>query len=126
MNNNDLANLLYPNITKTIADLEKEFKDRKLWDGSKVTRFAPSPTGRVHMGNLYASFIPEVIARESNGVFILRIEDTDSKRAIANGVELILEDLKHYDYKIDEDPISGGNYGPYIQTKRKEIYLRIK
>ncbi|MBR3890720.1 MAG: glutamate--tRNA ligase [Bacilli bacterium] len=122
MNNNDLANLLYPNITKTIADLEKEFKDRKLWDGSKVTRFAPSPTGRVHMGNLYASFIPEVIARESNGVFILRIEDTDSKRAIANGVELILEDLKHYDYKIDEDPISGGNYGPYIQTKRKEIY----
>lgn len=122
MNNNDLANLLYPNITKTIADLEKEFKNRNLCDGSKVTRFAPSPTGRVHMGNLYASFIPEVIARESNGVFILRIEDTDSKRAIANGIELILEDLKHYDYKIDEDPISGGNYGPYIQTKRKEIY----
>ena len=122
MNNNDLANLLYPNINKTIKDLEIEFKDRNLSDSAKVTRFAPSPTGRVHMGNLYASFVPEVIARESKGVFILRIEDTDSKRAIENGVELILEDLKNYDYKIDEDPINGGNYGPYIQTKRKEIY----
>ena len=122
MNNKDIADLLYPHINKTIEDLEKEFKERGINKGSKVTRFAPSPTGRVHMGNLYASFVPEIMARSSNGVFILRIEDTDSKRKIDNGIELILNDLKHYDYKIDEDPINGGDYGPYIQTKRREIY----
>jgi len=74
------------------------------------------------MGNLFASFIPEVIAKQSNGVFILRIEDTDDKRAIENGVELILQDLEHYNYVVNEHPIKGGEYGPYIQTERKEIY----
>ena len=74
------------------------------------------------MGNLFASFIPEVIANQSNGVFILRIEDTDDKRAIDNGVELILEDLEHYNYNVNEHPLKGGEYGPYIQTERKDIY----
>ena len=74
------------------------------------------------MGSLFASFVPEVFARQTNGVFILRIEDTDSKREIENGTELILSDLKDNDYKIDENPIDGGAYGPYIQTERKEIY----
>ena len=122
MTNKDLANLIFPNITKTIEEYEKEYPERKLENGAMVTRFAPSPTGRVHMGNLFASFIPEVFAKQSNGTFILRIEDTDGKRAIENGIELILEDLKNYNYNIDEDPINGGKYGPYIQTKRKEIY----
>ena len=122
MTNKDLANLIFPNITKTIEEYEKEYPERKLENGAMVTRFAPSPTGRVHMGNLFASFIPEVFAKQSNGTFILRIEDTDGKRAIENGIELILEDLKNYNYNIDEDPINGGEYGPYIQTKRKEIY----
>lgn len=122
MTNKDLADLLFPNVTKTIEDYEKIYPERQLKEGSVVSRFAPSPTGRVHMGNLFASFVPEVFARQTGGVFILRIEDTDSKRAIENGIELILDDLKNYNYKIDENPIDGGNYGPYIQTERKEIY----
>ena len=122
MNNNDLAELLYPNVTKTIEDLEKKYPKRDLSDKQEVCRFAPSPTGRMHMGNLFASFVPEVMATQTNGVFIVRIEDTDAKRAIDNGIELILEDLKAYGYNVTEDPIKGGNYGPYIQTERKEIY----
>ena len=117
-----LADLLYPDVTTTIEDLEKKYPERKLSDGAEVTRFAPSPTGRVHMGNLYASLIPEVFAYQTNGVFILRIEDTDAKRAIDNGTQLILDDLKSYNYVINEDPIQGGNYGPYIQTERANIY----
>ena len=122
MTNKDLAELLYPNITKTIEDLEKMYPERNLIEGTQITRFAPSPTGRMHMGNLYASFIPEVMANQTNGVFILRIEDTDAKRAIENGIELILNDLSHYNYIINEHPLKGGEYGPYIQTERKEIY----
>ncbi len=122
MNYNDLANLLYPNITKTIEDLEKMYPERILPEGAQVMRFAPSPTGRMHLGNLYASFIPEVIAKQTNGIFIVRIEDTDQKRKIENGIELGIKDLEHYNYKVDEHPIKGGNYGPYIQSKRLEIY----
>jgi len=117
-----LAELLYPNVTKTIEDYEKEYPERNLSEGAEVCRFAPSPTGRMHMGNLYASFVPEVFAHQSNGIFILRIEDTDDKRAIENGTQLILDDLRAYNYKIDENPIDGGNYGPYIQSQRKDIY----
>lgn len=117
-----LANLLYPNVDKNIEYYEKLYPERDLNNGAEVCRFAPSPTGRMHMGNLYASFIPEVFAKQSNGVFILRIEDTDAKRAIENGIELIFNDLKSYNYEINESPINGGNYGPYIQTERKEIY----
>ena len=122
MNYKELADLLYPEVTTTIEDLEKMYPKRDLPEGAEVTRFAPSPTGRVHMGNLYASFIPEVFAYQTNGIFILRIEDTDAKRAIENGVQLILDDLKHYNYIINEDPIQGGKYGPYIQTERVNIY----
>ena len=122
MTNKDLADLLFPNVTKTIEDYEKIYPERQLKEGTIVSRFAPSPTGRVHMGNLFASFVPEVFAHQTDGVFILRIEDTDAKRAIENGIELILDDLKNYNYKIDENSIDGGNYGPYIQTERKEIY----
>lgn len=122
MNYNDLANLLYPNVTMTIDDLEKKYPKRNLPEGAEVTRFAPSPTGRMHLGNLYASFIPEVIATQTNGVFIVRIEDTDQKRKIENGIELGISDLEHYDYKVDEHPIKGGEYGPYVQTGRLDIY----
>ena len=122
MNYNDLADLLYPDVTKTIEDLEKMYPKRILPEGAQVTRFAPSPTGRMHLGNLYASFIPEVIATQTNGVFIVRIEDTDQKRKIENGIELGINDLEHYNYKVDEHPIKGGKYGPYIQSKRLEIY----
>ena len=122
MNNKDLAELLYPNIDKTIDDLEKMYPKRDLDPKAEVMRFAPSPTGRVHMGNLFASFVPEVIAKQTNGVFIVRIEDTDQKRKIEDGIQLIIDDLKNYNYEVDEHPIIGGNYGPYIQTEREEIY----
>ena len=117
-----LADLLYPDVTTTIDDLEKMYPERELPDGAEVTRFAPSPTGRMHLGNLYASFIPEVIARQTNGVFILRIEDTDQKRKIENGIELGISDMEHYNYQVDEHPIKGGKYGPYIQSERVFVY----
>lgn len=122
MTNKDLANLLYPDVTTTIDDLEKMYPERNLPERAEVMRFAPSPTGRMHLGNLYASFIPEVIATQTNGVFIVRIEDTDQKRKIENGIELGINDLEHYNYKVDEHPIKGGNYGPYVQTGRLNIY----
>ena len=116
-----IADLLYPNA-KDISYYEDKYPERNLSDGAEVMRFAPSPTGRVHMGNLFASFIPEVFAHQSNGVFILRIEDTDQVRILDNGIKLIYDDLKTYKYKIDESPLDGGAYGPYVQTERKEIY----
>lgn len=122
MNYQELAELLYPNVKYDIKYLEEKYPKRDLVEGAEVCRFAPSPTGRMHMGNLFASFVPEVIAKQSNGVFILRIEDTDEKRAIDNGVQLILDDLENFKYVVDEHPIKGGNYGPYVQTKRAEIY----
>ena len=122
MNYKELADLLYPDVTTSIDDLEKKYPKRDLPDHSEVCRFAPSPTGRMHLGNLFASFMPEVFAHQSNGVFILRIEDTDDKRAIENGINLIFNDLRAYNYQIDESPLTGGEYGPYIQTQRKDIY----
>ena len=120
--NEKLAELLYPDVKLTIDDLEKKYPKRNLDEKAEVCRFAPSPTGRMHMGNLFASFVPERFAHQSNGVFILRIEDTDDKRAIDDGINLIMQDLKEYNYKVDEGPNSGGEYGPYIQSQRKEIY----
>lgn len=122
MNYKELAELLYPEVTTTIEDLEKMYPERKLPKGAEVCRFAPSPTGRMHMGNMYAAFIPEVFAHQSNGVFILRIEDTDEKRAIENGIEHIVNDLGEFNYIIDESPVTGGNYGPYKQRDRLNIY----
>lgn len=121
-NNKLLAELLFPNVTKTIYDYEKMYPERNLKEGAIVSRFAPSPTGRLHMGSLFASFIPYIFAYQSEGRFILRIEDTDAKREIEDGTKLILDDLRDNGYVIDENPIDGGLYGPYIQTERKEIY----
>ena len=115
----DLADLIFPNITKTIDDYEKEYPERNLPEGAIVTRFAPSPTGFVHMGSLLASFIESKAAKDTNGVFYLRIEDTDQK---------IVEDLNNFKISINEGAISRteskGKYGPYIQSERKEIYHR--
>ena len=126
MTNKDLANLIFPNITKTIDDYEKEYPERDLPDGAIVTRFAPSPTGFVHMGSLLASFISHKAAKDTNGVFYLRIEDTDGKREVENGIEGIVTDLKNFKINIDEGVLSRtesiGKYGPYIQSERKEIY----
>ena len=102
------------------------YPERNLSDGAIVTRYAPSPTGFVHMGALYASFIASKMASQTNGVFYLRIEDTDQKRSIDNGVNLIIKDLNDFNIKFDEGMISetewNGEYGPYIQSERREIY----
>ena len=126
MTNKDLADLIFPNITKTIEDYEKMYPERNLPEGAMVTRFAPSPTGFVHIGSLLASFISSKAAHDTNGVFYLRIEDTDQKREVENGIEGIVSDLKNFKINIDEGALSRtesiGEYGPYIQSERKEIY----
>ena len=124
--NIELANLIFPNITKTVEDYEKMYPERNLPEGAKVTRYAPSPTGFIHIGALLSSFTGDMIARQSNGVFYLRIEDTDTERTIENGINVIIEGLKEFGVDFDEGPLSDGtekgNYGPYVQSQRKEIY----
>ena len=124
--NIELANLIFPNITKNVEDYEKMYPERNLPEGAKVTRYAPSPTGFIHIGALLSSFTGDMIARQSNGVFYLRIEDTDTERTIENGINVIIEGLKEFGVDFDEGPLSDGtekgNYGPYVQSQRKEIY----
>lgn len=126
MTNKDLADLIYPNITMTLDDYEKRYPERDIEEGTVVSRFAPSPTGFVHMGSLLAAFIERKVPQDTNGVFYLRIEDTDQKRSVENGIQGIIDDLKNFDITMDEGVVSEteqkGNYGPYIQSQRKEIY----
>lgn len=125
MDNNLLAELLYPEIKTLPADMEARFPARNLPEGAKVTRFAPSPTGFLHIGNLYGAFTDERLAHTSGGVFLLRIEDTDAKRTVDNGVAIIIETLKKLGVVFDEGAtIDGdnGDYGPYRQSERAEIY----
>ena len=121
MNYEELAELLFPEIPY-MEHYINMYPKRNLKEGEEILRFAPSPTGFIHMGSLFAAFVPEVFSHQSNGKFILRIEDTDQKREIENGIENIITDLTHYKFKIDESPMNEGMYGPYIQTKRKDIY----
>ena len=124
MNYKDLADAIFPDITKTIEDYELEYPVRP--EGLVVTRFAPSPTGFMHIGNFYQVVINYVIAKRSNGVFYLRNEDTDQEREIPGAVEYIRHVLDHYHLNPDEyeikDGETKGNYGPYIQSERKDIY----
>ena len=126
MTNKELADLIFPNITKTIEDYEKIYPERNLPEGAVVSRFAPSPTGFVHMGSLRSAFIAKKVPKDTNGVFFLRIEDTDGARTVENGIQGIIDDLKNFDITIDEGVVSEteqiGEYGPYIQSQRKEIY----
>ena len=126
MSNKELADLIFPNITKTIEDYEKEYPERNLKEGAVVTRYAPSPTGFIHIGALLSSFTASVFAKQTDGVLFLRIEDTDTKRTVDNGISKIINGLKEFEVTFDEGPISEtesiGNYGPYIQSERKEIY----
>lgn len=117
-----LANLIFPNIDKSIKDLEKKYPPRKLPKGAEVTRFAPSPTGYLHTGSLFASLISYRIAKQSNGIFYIRLEDTDTKREISGTGEIVLSELKNFDIIPNASFINEDNYGPYIQSNRKEIY----
>ena len=125
MTNKDLANVIFPNITKTIEDYEKEYPERNLPEGAHVTRFAPSPTGFMHIGHFMPALIDYVVAKQSGGVFYLRNEDTDKAREVEGSMELIIKILNYYglipdEYQVGEELV--GNYGPYVQSERKEIY----
>lgn len=126
MTNKELAELMFPNVKHDVDYYEALYPERNLHEGAVVSRFAPSPTGFVHMGSLLSAFIASKVPKETNGVFYLRIEDTDGKRSVENGVQGIIDDLNNFDIKIDEGVVSEteqiGKYGPYIQSERKEIY----
>lgn len=125
-----LAELLFPNVTETPADLEARFPQRRLPEGAKVTRFAPSPTGFVHFGGLFPTTVGERLAHQSGGVFYLRIEDTDAKREVPGAAEGLIKTLANYGIHFDEGAILGedgkisdhGIYGPYKQSLRGPIY----
>ena len=124
--NKAMAKLLFPNITALPKDYEEKYPPRNLKEGAIVTRFAPSPTGFLHFGGLFAGFIGRTAAKSTDGVFYLRIEDTDKKREVENGAELIIKGLNDFGIEIDEGIVSQteekGIYGPYTQSKRTEIY----
>lgn len=125
MNYEKLADLIFPNITKTPNDYEQEFPKRNLPADAKVTRLGPSPTGFIHLGNLYGAFVDERLAHQSSGTFYLRIEDTDEKRKVDGAVEVIISSLKFFGVSFDEGAglvEDKGDYGPYYQSSRAEIY----
>ena len=121
-----LANLLFPDVTETIEDLEKRYPERDLKEGARVTRFAPSPTGYLHIGGLFGALVDVLTAKATNGVSYLRIEDTDKKREIDDGVSAIINGFDSFGIGFDEG-VTGfneekGAYGPYTQSQRAGIY----
>ena len=125
MDSKDLANLIFPDV-KDASYYEEKYPERNLPEGAQVVRYAPSPTGFVHIGGLYQSLIAKQIAKQTKGVFFVRIEDTDQKREVENGAEQILKSLEDYgvarEETLNSDGTDKGAYGPYLQSKRKEIY----
>jgi len=122
MNSKKLANILFSTELKSVEYYQNLYKPRQLKDASIVTRFAPSPTGFLHFGGLFTSFVANRVAKQSDGKYILRIEDTDKKREVEGGVDHIVQGLKDFDIKFDEK-VGQGDYGPYRQSERKEIYM---
>ena len=125
MNYKELADLIFPDA-KEISYYEEKYPARELPEGAVVSRFAPSPTGFVHIGGLYQALVAREMAKKTGGVFFLRVEDTDQKREVENGVTGIVNALKDFDMAPDEGMITEteeqGNYGPYKQSLRKDIY----
>ncbi len=121
-----LAELLFGDVTQTPEDLEKRFPQRDLKEGVRVTRLAPSPTGFLHFGNLFTGTIAYKTAKVTDGIFYVRVEDTDQKRKIEGAIEVMLGGLKAFDVIADEgvvdEGVEKGDYGPYYQSHRKEIY----
>lgn len=125
MDNLQMAQLLFPNIDKTPKYYEELYPKRNLPDGAKVTRLGPSPTGFIHLGNLFGAITDERLAHQSGGVFYLRIEDTDNKREVEGAVDVVINTLRYFGVEFDEGAESvgeKGSYGPYRQRERAEIY----
>ena len=124
----EMARLVFPHLDKTPDDFFRRYPPRDLPAGAKVTRFAPSPTGFVHIGSLLTALVDSRVSRQSGGVYFLRIEDTDKKREQDRSVEQIVQNLNNFGLTPDEgvigiDPITEiGTYGPYTQSARVEIY----
>ena len=120
--NQELARTVFPQVSLTLEDLEKRFPSRNLPEGAMVTRFAPSPTGFLHTGSLFASLCSWRYAKQSEGIFFVRLEDTDTKREIAGTGDQVLKELREFGIVPDEDFVQDGAYGPYVQSERKWIY----
>lgn len=121
-----IADLIFKDVEKTAEDYENKYPPRGLKEGARVTRFAPSPTGYLHFGGLYAAFASKLTAQSTGGVFMLRIEDTDKKREIDDGVSAIIKGLSAFGVTADEGVTGSdsetGSYGPYVQSRRRDIY----
>ena len=134
-----LSELLFPDIDKTPEDYEKDYPKRNLPDGARVTRLAPSPTGFIHLGNLFGAMADERMAHQTNGICYLRVEDTDEKREVEGAIPVLLDTLSYFGINFDEgacklgtegsnpsvtdpDAAERGSYGPYWQSERENIY----
>ena len=119
-----LKKIIFSDVKKTAAEYEELYAARG--ESAKVvTRLGPSPTGFIHFGNLYGAYINERLAHRNDGIFYLRIEDTDSKRQVEGAKEEIIKSLDHFDITFDEGAMATGdlgNYAPYEQSKRRDIY----
>ena len=128
MSREALANLIFKKDLKT-RDL-KEYGDRKVEEGARVLRYAPSPTGFQHIGGVYTSIINERLAHQSGGVFYLRIEDTDQKREVEGAIEDTIATMHNFGMDFDEgqtgENTDKGAYGPYKQSERRDIYHQEK
>ena len=122
----ELAQLLFGNITKTPQDMEELYPPRQLKEGARVTRFAPSPTGFLHFGNLFTCMVSYKTAKATDGVFYVRVEDTDQKRKVDGAIDVMLKGLSVYGINADEGVVGDGkeigDYGPYYQSARVDIY----
>ena len=126
MNYKELAQLLFANIDKSPEYYEQLYPERNLKEGARVTRFAPSPTGFLHFGNLFTCMIAYKTAKASDGVFYVRVEDTDQKRKVEGAIDVMLKGLAVYGINDDEgvvgDEVEKVSDGPYYQSKRVDIY----
>lgn len=125
MENMKMAELLFPDVERTPEEYENMYPERNLPEGAKVTRLGPSPTGFIHLGNLYGAFVDERLAHQSGGVFYLRIEDTDDKRYVEGAVKTIIDSLGFFGINFDEGATLDGDigeYGDYTQSRREAIY----
>ena len=126
--NRELAELLFGGEDlKSPQEYEEMYPYRKLGKKDEVTRLAPSPTGFIHLGNIYSALADERAAHTRDGSFFLRIEDTDAKRKVDGALELIIESLGYFGIKFDEgahlpDDDPANVYAPYTQSERKDIY----
>ena len=125
MDYKDLANLIFPDA-KPISYYEEKYPERNLPEGAMVVRIGPSPTGSVHIGTIYQALIATMLAKRTNGVFFMRVEDTDQKREVKDGIKDIINSLEYFELMPNEGMKTEtewyGEYGPYRQSMRKEIY----